>query len=148
MNCGRHKCRHECRHGCKHSCILERRHRIMYMEQLQHWSRHQLFCMFASFLQYGCNGSVRKELPFTDRWIDFTQINPDGKSVSHRGLNLPGSTTLSGPYCREPGPSQCPFRCIDCALRCLGGMCMGVPGKRVQGSNSCTACTCQAVHKC
>jgi hypothetical protein len=43
-----------------------------------------LTCCFAPTcvcVQYGCNGSVRKELPHTDPWFDYTTINPDGKSV-------------------------------------------------------------------
>lgn len=36
---------------------------------------------YSRFLRtFGCNGSVRKELPHTDPWLDYTQLNPDGKS--------------------------------------------------------------------
>lgn len=36
---------------------------------------------YSRFLKdFGCNGSLRKELPRPEPWLDYTTINPDGKS--------------------------------------------------------------------
>lgn len=56
---------------------------------LSHHTSHLVFylCVFSLCFpslpnQFGCNGSIRKELPMTEPWLDYTKLNPDGKSVS------------------------------------------------------------------
>jgi hypothetical protein len=69
-----------------------RRHVKVSLEQPRHCDARWLCACLFLFLQYGCNGSVRKELPFTDPWLDFTTINPDGKSVSCTAFPAPRSS--------------------------------------------------------